>query len=291
LSNIDDVLWDAVKIVVIDDFSLEGIPDFLIDKFKGKIHVIELTRNLGHQKAIAIALCYAAERFPEYSSYIVMDSDGEDRPCDVTRLISALNTKKYSITFAHREKRNESIIFKIGYETYKFVYRGLTGSKITFGNFCVITSSAAKRLIHVSEVWVHFSSAIIKSRIDYNSIPTIRGKRYLGKSKMNFSSLVSHGLSALAVFSEIISARIILITFGLSIAAILGIIAIVTIKNLTELAIPGWASISTLAMALMISQFFSLGVLLSFIVLSAKTVKNINPARIYKEYIHEVYVI
>lgn len=291
LSKTEGVDWKTTKLVVVDDFSLQGLPPFLTNNYKNKIEVIELTRNLGHQKAIAIGLCYAAERYAHYSTYVVMDSDGEDRPSDVPKLISTLIRNKHSVTFAHRQKRNESLSFKIGYKLYKFFYNGLTGKKITFGNFCAMTSEAAKRLIHVSEVWLHFSSAIIKSRIDYNSMPTVRGKRYLGKSKMNFSGLISHGLSAMAVYSEIISVRIILVTIIMSLIAGFGILGVIFIKSITVLAIPGWASISSLVMVLLISQFFTLGVLLSFIVLSAKTVKNINPALIFREYIHKINVI
>ena len=282
--------WDLTKILVVDDFSLQTHPSYL-KKYAGRLEVIELTRNMGHQKAIAIGLSYAAKKFPDTESFIVMDSDGEDKPEDIPVLLSTNGNDPFSITFAHRRKRTEVKSFRFSYKLYKQFFRILTGQKISFGNFCVLSNEATKRLVHVSEIWLHFSSGVIKSRIPFKILPLSRGTRYKGKSKMNFTGLVSHGLSAIAVYSEYVAVRITLIAMLMSILSLCGIIVLFGIKQLTNLAIPGWTSFVTLGLLILIAQFFSLGILLAFIILSSKTLKNINPSLVFNDYIYSIHVI
>lgn len=289
LKVIFDVEWCLTKVLVVDDFSLQKIPEFL-GFYNERINVIELTKNMGHQKAIAIGLSYAIVEYPEAERIVIMDSDGEDKPSDIPYLLSEIKNKSCSISFAHRYKRNEVKFFLMFYMLYKKFFFLLTGQKISFGNFCVMTNEAAKRLVHVSEIWLHFSSGVIKSKIPYITLPTERGKRYSGKSKMNFTGLVNHGLSAIAVYSEFVAVRITLMSIILSLISVLGIFVLFGIKQLTNLAIPGWTSFVTLGLLNLIAQLFTLGILLSFVVLSSKTLKNINPVKIYKDFIYKVYL-
>src|SRR5438128_11405811 len=52
----------------------------------GRVEVLKLRRNLGHQRAIAIGLAYVETHIPA-PAVVVMDADGEDDPADVPRLI------------------------------------------------------------------------------------------------------------------------------------------------------------------------------------------------------------
>ncbi len=288
IKNIKQPDFVATKIIVVDDFSLEQLPEYL-SKYLNTIDVLELTRNLGHQKAINIGLSYAVENYPNAINFVIMDADGEDLPEDIPKLIDSIRNEKYGVCFAHRGKRNEKLVFQLYYRFYKLLFRVLTGKKISFGNFCILTNASAKRIIHVPEIWLHFSSGVIKSKLTVFTIPTSRGFRYLGESKMNYTNLINHGLSAISVFSELVAVRITLISIFISIFSVVGIGIVLYMKEVAHLAIPGWASVLSTALMILITQFFSLGILLSFIVLSAKTIKNINPSLIYKEFIYGVH--
>ncbi len=52
------------------------------------IEIIRLAANLGHQRAIAIGLCAIADS-SEIDAAVVMDSDGQDRPADISALLAA----------------------------------------------------------------------------------------------------------------------------------------------------------------------------------------------------------
>lgn len=280
--------WPLVKVIVVDDFSLEPLPDFA-NEWRESIEVVELVRNMGHQKAIAIGLAYAVANHPTASEFVIMDSDGEDKPEDIPRLLNEVKEKRFGLCFAHRVKRTEGATFRLLYRIYKRAFMLLTGQHIYFGNFCSMNAEVAKRLVHVSEIWLHFSSGIIKSKLPYTTLPTYRGKRYKGASKMSFTSLINHGLSAIAVYSEFVAVRITLLSIVLSAMSAIGILSIISVKQFTQLAIPGWASFVILGLIGLITQFFSLGILLSFVILSAKTIRNINPSLVYKDYIFKTH--
>ncbi|MDX9967755.1 MAG: glycosyltransferase, partial [Hydrogenophaga sp.] len=65
--------------------------------------VIRLRRNVGHQRAIAIGLGYAAEHMTDGQRLVVMDSDGEDVPATIGPLLDALRSPEVDVAVAQRK--------------------------------------------------------------------------------------------------------------------------------------------------------------------------------------------
>src|SRR5215470_11100451 len=93
------------------------------------IKAVELACNLGHQRAIAIGLVQALKT-QDTDCIIVMDSDGEDRPQDIKKLVGHWRTAPNNIVCAQRGQRSESISFKMFYAIYKLIFKMLTGARI-----------------------------------------------------------------------------------------------------------------------------------------------------------------
>ncbi len=74
--------------------------------------VIVLRRNVGHQRAIAIALAYSAEMLPNAGRFVVMDSDGEDMPSSKDSMLSVLAPGTCDVVVARRRNRVETIGFR-----------------------------------------------------------------------------------------------------------------------------------------------------------------------------------
>ena len=62
-------------------------------------------------------------------------------------------------------------------------------------------------MINEKATWNSFSGSLKKIEKDLFSIPSIRGTRYHGLSKMNFSSLLKHSLSIISVFRSTVLIR------------------------------------------------------------------------------------
>src|SRR3954453_15433857 len=94
------------------------------------VWVLRLRRNLGHQRAIAVALAYIHENI-QCEAVIIMDADGEDRPAEIPRLIQSHREATFPVTiFVERGRRIESLAFRAYYQIYRFFHLLLTGRGI-----------------------------------------------------------------------------------------------------------------------------------------------------------------
>lgn len=276
------------RVLAVDDCSSQA-PEKLDSDFAQLegIHVLHLARNLGHQKAIAVGLSYAANHFPG-DPVIVMDADGEDKPEDVVRLIEAHAESPDKLIFARRRKRSEGPIFRFFYAIYKAAFRMLTGQAISFGNFCLVPAPLVRRVSVTSEIWNHFSAGILKSHVPFHIIQSDRGKRFAGRSKMNFSGLVLHGLSALSVHIDIVSVRILVVILGLMVASCVVILAVLYVKFFTPFATPGWATTIIVGFSIMVVQSFFISLFLVFVTLTHRTHRLFVPLLDSPAFIHHV---
>lgn len=276
-----------IEIIAINDGSID---DFEINNnYNQLIEVVNLNTNIGHQRAIAVGLHYINDVKKNFDFVIVLDADGEDKPQDIVSLIKKcieLNSSK--IVFAQRKKREESLLFKTGYFFYKFLFYLMTNQKINFGNFSCIPGKLLKRVVVQDNLWNHYSGSIIQAKTPYDKVILNRGIRYAGHSKMNFTSLVLHGLSSVSVYFDFLSVRILKISsFGVGLC-LLSVISILYLKLFTESSIPGWASNLILIIFTIILQLSSVTLIVLLMQLSTrKNIKSTN-LYIYKDFIENI---
>jgi hypothetical protein len=262
--------WCAdLSVIAVDDGSLESVGPVLFDpplvNIK-RVRLVKLACNLGHQRAIAIGLVEAVTE-GGFDAVLVADSDGEDRPVDIGRLIAEHRARGDVIVVARRSKRSEGLRFRVFYSIYKTMFHAFTGKKIDFGNFVLLPNAPLARLVHMTETWNHLAASILRSRLPLSAVACQRGRRYAGSSSMNLVSLLVHGLSAVSVFSDFVLARMLVASSAITvIAAVMGVTAVV-IRLTTTLAVPGWAtsmvgiSVIILLQALLFSMVASLTML------------------------------
>ena len=248
LRRIDSLEWPAesrLRVVVINDGSTTLEPSNLIATSRffqiSSIVLIKLACNLGHQRAIALGLAILAQEKAD-NLIVVMDSDGEDDPNDIGRLIAAYANQPDCVVVAVRAKRSEGMAFSLGYFAYRIIFRLLVGRNIRFGNFCAMGLGVAARLAHSPSTWNHLAATVLRSDLRIIAIATRRARRYAGTPSTNLISLLSHGLSALAVFSDYVFARLLVFAGMLASIALAGGVAVISIRFFTDLAIPGWAT-------------------------------------------------
>lgn len=252
----------------------------------GDVLVLDLQRNLGHQKAITCGISFV-DRYLKPDYVIVMDSDGEDRPSDIPALIGA-DADGSRIVFAQRRSRQESRLFRYMYRVYKIVFRLLSGYVISFGNFVLLPREQLSRLVYISEIWNHFPGGIMRSRLPYISVPIDRGRRYRGRSKMSMVALVQHGISSITVNTDIVSVRLLLFSVFLMIVTFVLFCGLIGIRLFSDYAIPGWTSSIAVGLLMILLQSFFFSLLLTFMVLNARVQRNFIPALDFKDYVRSL---
>lgn len=283
---VDAPLRSRLAFLIVDDCSATDYAQ-LPTGVGESLSILRLYRNVGHQKAIALGLAYLADQPRQYPT-IVMDSDGEDQPEDIRKLVQTSAEQPGRIVFAHRAKRHESLMFRTFYAIYKSIFRMLTGKVITFGNFSLIPPTLLRKLAHVSEIWNNYPGGVIRSRLPYTAVPIERGIRLAGQSKMNFVSLILHGLSAVSVLMDTTAVRIALFCVLTAAVSMVGIGVVVYLRLFTATAVPGWASYLVFSFFIVILQAFLISLLLVFIVLIYRTQQSFLPAKQYKDFVERV---
>ena len=283
LTELDNTEYKGIsdlRILAVDDGSTETIPEDLIHRLDLKrvrsVCVLKLTRNLGHQRAIAVGLARAVDASAD--AVVVMDSDGEDRPSDIQLLVDEHFAKPRHIIAASRKQRSEGLLFRVFYVMYKFAFKVLTGREISFGNFSLLPAASLNKLVSTPSLWNHYAATVASSRLPLSLVPTSRGRRYAGRSSMNFVSLVVHGLSAISVFSESMLARILLFFVLATVVGFIIAVVVVALRLFTDLATPGWATSVLGSFAVVFLQALLLAMMSGFLVLNNRS--TILPAPI-----------
>lgn len=278
---------EQLYIVAVDDGSVRQplTPDVLAQANVSGA-VLRLKRNVGHQRAIATGLSYIAETMHSGQRLVIMDSDGEDLPSSIPNLLEALAAESADVVVAWRKSRIETLLFKMFYWVYRWIFLMLTGRSIRFGNFMAMKHAAVERLAVMPELSLHVASAILASKLRTVSCPQDRGPRYAGQSKMNFVGLALHGFRALMVFAEDVLVRIGIVCALIAGLSVLGAAIIVMLK-LLGYAIAGWASILTSIMLLIFLQTGTLTLL--SLMLTGLTKSGSVIATGYRDLIAEIH--
>ena len=216
-----------------------------------------------------------------------MDCDGEDKPEEYTRLLQTADTE-HRIVVAKRVSRQEGKSFRFFYKVYKLLFFVLTGKKISFGNFMLLPKKEVDKLVFYSEIWSHLAGTILRSGIPYITIPSHRGKRYGGSSKMDFTSLLLHGLGAIGVFIQIVAVRLLIFSLIMVAISFIAILIILFIKLFTTKAIPGWATTAVSSMLIILLQSFLLSLFTLFCYLLLRGQRQFIPANHFTDYVQSV---
>ncbi|SRR6266704_1425564 len=264
---------DCPRELPFDPLALEGVS------------LLSLRRNLGHQRAIAIALAHIQQK-REGDAAVVMDADGEDRPEDILLLLKAMQkTSRPTAVFAERGKRLENALFRFFYNVYRALHRILTGRDIRFGNFSVLPWSHLETLVLSPEMWNHYAATFLKSRLPYVRVRCDRAKRKTGKSHMNYVGLLIHGLSALLANQEVVGTRLLVMMLVTTIAVFLTILSVVVAHLLTHLVIPGWATVTMGLLIVLVSQSLIAACLLIFSMMMERSQLGFLPMRDYAYFV------
>ena len=246
INSVISNLNEEFSIIIINDASTEKaeINVSNIDKIKS-VKIINMKENQGHARCIASGMKYIFDN-DEFDYLIPMDGDGEDRAEEISKFIEFLNYDKSKPIVGERVKRSEGLIFKLCYKFHKIITYVFTGQSIKFGNYTCLPRSMVEKMINEKATWSSFSGSLSKLEKNRSTIPSIRGERYFGPSKMSFYNLIKHSLSIIAVFKINVIIRSILfyliylflisenITYITSIPLILVVIFVISVLGISK---------------------------------------------------------
>ncbi|MDQ3803828.1 MAG: glycosyltransferase family 2 protein [Acidobacteriota bacterium] len=178
-----------------EDLSLELLTALQEDD--PRVTVVELTRNWGHQAALAAGLSVA-----KGAAVVLMDGDFQDPPAVIHQMVSAWRDGA-QVVVAERRRRVEFGVRKILFPVFYRVLGYLSDFPIPLnsGIFGLLDRRAVQAINNLSETnrylpglraWTGFRTAVV-----YYERPA----RAAGKPKQNFWRLLKYALDAVFSFS------------------------------------------------------------------------------------------
>ena len=205
LDEIDNLQLEKnfeISILIVNDASNHDRPEEekIFENIQS-IKILNMNKNQGHARCIATGLKYIFEK-EDFDYVIPMDGDGEDRPEEIKDFLEQTKKSNNQPIVGERIKRSENMIFKLCYQFHKMITFTFTGKSIKFGNFTCLPKSTVEKMVNEKATWNSFSGSLKKIEDKLFSIPSIRGTRYFGPSKMSFYNLIKHSLSIISVFRK-----------------------------------------------------------------------------------------
>ena len=205
VENINNLKIDQkfeISIIIINDASNHdrAQENTNFDNIKS-IKIVNMKINQGHSRCIATGLKYIYEK-EDFDYVIPMDGDGEDRPEEIVDFLIKTNEIENKPIVGERVKRSEDLLFQICYKIHKLITLTFTGKSIKFGNYSCLPKMTVEKMINEKATWNSFSGSLSKVELNLLKIPSTRGYRYFGPSKMSFYNLLKHSLSIISVFRK-----------------------------------------------------------------------------------------
>ena len=264
--KLNQTVWKNYEVYIVNDASTIEIPE----KIKRKTKIINLFNNIGSQGAISIGVKYIQKKTDDMTHLLIMDSDGEDKPEDIVRLLDECKINENKIVFARRKKRRESILFRALHFTYKKIFKILIGNDLDFGNFSCMTKANLNKIVNINNLQTHYSASILRSKIPFNKIDCEKGFRIEGSSKLNFWKHFSHALMSLSVFVDLIAIKFFFISLVGIVLSIISAITIFTMKLYFPKILLGIASNILLSLAIITIVLFLISLFSLIIFLNNK---------------------
>jgi polyisoprenyl-phosphate glycosyltransferase len=231
------------NIVFVNDGSTDD-SGLILDEMSaadGRILTIHLSRNFGHQAAVQAGLKHA-----KGDAIILMDSDGQDNPGAIGPMVESW-LEGNDVVYAVRYGRKENFLKRVLFSAFYRILGAIASVPMPrdAGNFGLIDRQVAEIITSLPESdrffpglrsWVGFRQKALRvERLDrHDRKPRVRFRGLVSLAKTAFFSFSRAPLTAfywLAVLSAIVSVGTISFAYYH--------------KLVTGLAIPGWASITS----------------------------------------------
>jgi len=277
--DLREIRW---RIIYINDGSKDSSLNLMLEQQKrdSRVEVIDLSRNFGHQAAIAAGLALS-----DADITIVMDADLQDPPELIPELISMWKEGN-QIVRAERLSRKERGIRRIGFELFHRFFKWISDFPIPShsGVFALLDRQAVKEINNLTEKnrffpglrsWIGFKQGVVY----YD-----RKERAGGRPKQSLKRLVKYAFDAIFSFSykplRIMTIMGILISLmGFSLASIFIIKRLLGI----ETAQTGFTTLVTVILFLGGVQLIAIGLLGEYLIRVYDEVKK-RPLYIIKRH-------
>lgn len=249
------------EIIIVDDGSEDETWTKILhlSSIDSRVRGIRLSRNFGHQAAVAAGLAHSKGRLSA-----VLDADLQDPPSVLADMIKLLEREQADVVYGIRKDRQGvSLLKRVCYASFYKVFAYLTGlgKGLETGDFRVMSRRIVDHLNKLPETDKYVRGLVSWLGFKQIGFEYVRPPRTHGRSKYSFTKLLELALSGITSFSiSPLRFAIACACFSAALAVLLAFWAIVD-RYLVGSPPQGWASIIVLILTLGAVHFLLLGVI------------------------------
>lgn len=252
--------FQTYEVIFIDDGSKDDSLKVLreLQKENEYIKIIKLARNFGQLNAITAGLDNT-----EGEVIVIMDSDLQDRPEDIPKLLDAMIEEGVPMAVARWISRKDSFYKRKVSQLFQYITNKITNIYVAprLGIFRALKRQVLQDLRNCPEKTATSISLIYWMGFDYAIVDLTRDPRYEGKSGYTLRKMFK------IAFDRIFSYSLFPIQLANFIGVILGISSIILAgyfivkKFLLNDIVPGWTSLIVIILFMFSMNFIFLGVI------------------------------
>jgi dolichol-phosphate mannosyltransferase len=265
VTEVLDSLERRYELVLVNDGSSDGsakILNDIHDAEKGKVRVIHLSRNFGHQLALSAGLENAKGK-----AVIVMDADLQDPPEIILEFVRKWD-EGYKIVYGVREERQGETWFKKW--TASVFYRIIRWlSKIDIqenvGDFYLLDRKVVEVFKSFKERNRFIRGLVALGGLKKTGVKYVRKSRYAGETKYPFWKMVKFSFDAITSFSFTPLRMVSMVGATFAMVSFIAILIIIYEKLFTDLTVTGWSSLMAVILFLGGVQLMAIGAMGEYI--------------------------
>jgi glycosyltransferase involved in cell wall biosynthesis len=260
LIPVAEAIAEDFEVIFIDDGSKDRSWKILVQlqKSNPKLKIIKLARNFGQSNSTAAGLDHA-----KGDIIVIMDSDLQDRPEDIPKLIDSMEENDMDMAIVKWISRKDSFSKKFVSRFFHTVSDRITNLHYEpgLGVFRAIRKSALDQIKNIPETTGTTLSLMYWAGFEYSIVELQRDARYAGASGYNLRKMLK--LAADRIFSYSLFPIRVASYVGLTVGGLSFVFGILLIiKRLLNSNIPaGWTSTLVLLAFLFGINFFFLGII------------------------------
>lgn len=187
------------EIIFVDDGSTDESSLIIqaLMKQDPDIRLLQLSRNFGHQPALAAGLDYASG-----DAVILMDGDLQDSPSSILAFHERWQAG-YDVVYAIRRKRKEFILKRLGFRLFYRILNSVSGLTLPLdaGIFSLMDRKVVLALRSMPERNRYFSGLRAYAGFKQTGVIVERGPRYSGQPRVTLRKLFRLAFDGIFAFS------------------------------------------------------------------------------------------
>ena len=259
------------EIVFVNDGSRDGTLGLLqaIQFVDRHVRVVSLSRNFGHQAAVAAGLAHARG-----AAVAVLDGDLQDPPELLPALFDTLD-EGWDVVYGVRRRRKEGLLMRLAYFVFYRLLRRVAEVDVPVdsGDFCAMRRRVVDLLNRLPETDRYVRGLRAWLGFRQTAFPYERDRRHAGRSKYTFSRLVTLSLDGLVSLSFVPLRLLTGIGLALSSASFVGIL-VVLYRYLATPYVPGYTSLAVLILFFGGLQLMAVGLVGEYVGRISRQVKG-----------------